>query len=178
MLTVQVLSIAKALPLQVRPHSSNIPHNQHQHPSQVHPNKELATKLHEQDPEQFTDSNHKPEIAVALGPFEAFVGWKPLSDIEPVLALQPLQHYHPDTNAPFDNAALKKVVKKMLTDSDENIAKAQKELLKLSKEELGKAGYIHEMLPRLQKQYSADDPGNLVALYVNPTPKLPSTTHH
>jgi mannose-6-phosphate isomerase len=38
-------------------------------------NKDLAAKLHKKDPDQFTDSNHKPEIALALGPFEAFVGF-------------------------------------------------------------------------------------------------------
>jgi len=40
-LKYQVLSIAKALPLQ------------------LHPNKELAAKLHKEDPNQFTDPNHK-----------------------------------------------------------------------------------------------------------------------
>lgn len=89
-----------------------------------------------------------------------------MDDIEPVFALQPLQRYLPDANTTFDNATLKKVVKNILTDSDENIAKAQDGLVKLSKQDLGKASYIHELLPRLQKQYSKDDPGNLVALYV------------
>ncbi|KAJ8062525.1 hypothetical protein OCU04_009053 [Sclerotinia nivalis] len=60
----KILSIAKALPLQ------------------IHPDKDLATKLHKQDPEKFGDANHKPEIAVALGKFETFVGWKPLSEIQ------------------------------------------------------------------------------------------------
>jgi mannose-6-phosphate isomerase len=57
------LAIAKALPLQ------------------IHPSKELATWLDEKDPEKFSDPNHKPEIAVALGEFESFVGFLPLSDL-------------------------------------------------------------------------------------------------
>ena len=57
----KVLSIAKALPLQ------------------IHPNKDVAAQLHKEDPDNFTDPNHKPEIALALGKFEAFCGFKPVS---------------------------------------------------------------------------------------------------
>jgi mannose-6-phosphate isomerase len=54
----KVLSIAKALPLQ------------------THPSKELAEKLHQQDPKLFVDANHKPEIAVAVADgFRGFVGF-------------------------------------------------------------------------------------------------------
>lgn len=60
----KILSIAKALPLQ------------------IHPNKDLAAKLHAKNPDQFTDDNHKPEIAIALGPFEVFAGWKPQTEID------------------------------------------------------------------------------------------------
>ncbi|WWC59583.1 mannose-6-phosphate isomerase, class I [Kwoniella dejecticola CBS 10117] len=42
-------------------------------PLQIHPNKDLAKKLHEQDPEKFPDVNHKPEIAVCLG--ASFLGF-------------------------------------------------------------------------------------------------------
>jgi mannose-6-phosphate isomerase len=62
----KILSIAKALPLQ------------------IHPNKDLAAKLHAKDPGSFTDPNHKPEIAVALSKFELFAGFKPLSSIAPL----------------------------------------------------------------------------------------------
>lgn len=54
----KILSINKALELQ------------------IHPDKGLAAKLHAQDPEKFPDDNHKPEIAIALGKFEVFAGWK------------------------------------------------------------------------------------------------------
>ncbi len=70
----KILSIAKALPLQ------------------IHPNKDLAAKLHAKNPDQFTDDNHKPEIAIALGPFEVFAGWKPQTEIDGLFeALHPLQ---------------------------------------------------------------------------------------
>ena len=48
---------------------------------QVHPNKEHAEKLHIADPEHYPDPNHKPELAIALTPFEALCGFKPVKDI-------------------------------------------------------------------------------------------------
>ncbi|KAJ8473188.1 hypothetical protein ONZ51_g8024 [Trametes cubensis] len=82
----KVLSIKKALPLQ------------------AHPDKGLAERLHSKDPSNFVDSNHKPEIAVAIGEplkatstgaesdhghvgdedtaFTGFVGFRPLEDIK------------------------------------------------------------------------------------------------
>ncbi|GJE92961.1 mannose-6-phosphate isomerase [Phanerochaete sordida] len=71
----KVLSIEKALPLQ------------------VHPDRALAEELARKDPETFVDPNHKPEIAVCIGDpldggawgedvaFTGFVGFKPVDDI-------------------------------------------------------------------------------------------------
>lgn len=57
----KILSIGKALPLQ------------------AHPDKKLGEILHKEDPEQFVDTNHKPEIAVALSDgFKGFVGFREL----------------------------------------------------------------------------------------------------
>lgn len=87
---LQILSIAKALPLQ------------------IHPNKDLATRLHHKDPEKFTDDNHKPEIAVALGKFEVFAGWKPNNDIQKLFGLEPLKEFLPDQHTHFNNETLKR----------------------------------------------------------------------
>ena len=74
----KILSIAKALPLQ------------------IHPNKDLAAKLHVKNPKEFTDHNHKSEIAIALDPFEVFAGSKPQPEIESLSdALPPLQQLLP-----------------------------------------------------------------------------------
>jgi len=143
----KVLSIEKALPLQ------------------LHPNKSLAAKLHERDPSNFTDPNHKPEIALALGPFEAFCGFKPLADIEKLLQLEPLQRFRPVVKKPeFDDQSLKHVVKSMLEASDDIVAETGARLQKLPKDAFGKESYIPDMLPRLWKQYDKTDPGTLVAL--------------
>ena len=55
---------------------------------QAHPNKAQAEWLHEKDPEHYPDSNHKPEIAIALDSLTALVGFKSFPDI-----LQTLKRY-------------------------------------------------------------------------------------
>ncbi|KAJ8599708.1 hypothetical protein CTAYLR_004738 [Chrysophaeum taylorii] len=48
---------------------------------QAHPDKERARQLHLQNPKQYKDANHKPEMAIALTPFEAMCGFRRLSEI-------------------------------------------------------------------------------------------------
>ena len=157
---------------------------------QLHPNKELAAKLHKEDPNQFTDPNHKvlallalhlcshqrtstnlspppqPEIAVSLTDFEAFVGWLPNTQIQSLFTLQPLKRYLPKSSnsTSIDDKTLKHIVHAMLTDSESSIAEVQSELLKLPKDSFGDLTYIPSMIPRLQEQYDKTDPGILIAL--------------
>ncbi|KAF2847135.1 mannose-6-phosphate isomeras-like protein [Plenodomus tracheiphilus IPT5] len=143
----KVLSIAKALPLQ------------------LHPNKTLASELHKKNPDQFTDPNHKPEIALALGDFEAFVGFKPLKEIQHLLQLAPLKIFLPEVQKPeFDDQTLKHVVKTMLTASEATVRKTNDALLALPKDSFGSHTYIPDLIPRLSEQYDKADNGTLVAL--------------
>ncbi|KAH7117025.1 RmlC-like cupin domain-containing protein [Dendryphion nanum] len=143
----KVLSIAKALPLQ------------------LHPNIDLASQLHSKNPSQFTDPNHKPEIALALSDFEAFCGFKPLADINRLMQLPPLQAFLPPVKKPaFDDQTLKHVVKAMLEASAEAIEKTNNALLQLSKDSFGKDTYIQDLIPRLAEQYDKSDNGIVVAL--------------
>lgn len=142
----KILSIQKALPLQ------------------IHPNKALATRLHQKNPKQFTDENHKPEIAIALSKFEVFAGWKPLHEIQPLFQLQPLQRFLPRTYASFNDETLRSVTQTILQAPDDVIAETQKALAMVTREEYGKQAYILDLLGRLQQQYSQEDPGSLVAL--------------
>ncbi|KAF2130716.1 mannose-6-phosphate isomeras-like protein [Dothidotthia symphoricarpi CBS 119687] len=143
----KVLSIAKALPLQ------------------LHPNKDLAAKLHKKNPDQFTDPNHKPEIALALGDFEAFVGFKPLADIKQLLQLAPLQSFLPPVQKPeFDDQTLKHVVQSMLEASEDTVRKTNDALLALPKSSFGTATHIPTLIPRLSAQFDKADNGTLVAL--------------
>ncbi|KAF8524698.1 hypothetical protein BU17DRAFT_30061, partial [Hysterangium stoloniferum] len=47
----------------------------------AHPNKKLTKKLKITNQKGFVDANHKPEMALALGDFRGFVGFKPIKDI-------------------------------------------------------------------------------------------------
>ncbi|OCK72885.1 phosphomannose isomerase type I [Lepidopterella palustris CBS 459.81] len=135
----KILSIQKAFPLQ------------------GHPNKSLATRLHQKNPKQFTDENHKPEIAIALSEFEVFAGWKPLHEIQPLFQLQPLQRFLPRTHASFNDERLRSVTQTILQASDDVIAGTQKALATVSREEYGQQAYILGLLGRLQQQYSQED---------------------
>lgn len=42
---------------------------------------ELAEKLHIQAPEHYPDANHKPEMAIALTPFQGLCGFRPVEEI-------------------------------------------------------------------------------------------------
>lgn len=48
---------------------------------QAHPNKQLAEKLRQKDPEHYPDDNHKPEMTIAITPFDGFCGFRPLAEI-------------------------------------------------------------------------------------------------
>ncbi|KAH0253809.1 mannose-6-phosphate isomerase, partial [Aureobasidium melanogenum] len=123
----KVLSIAKALPLQ------------------LHPNKELAAKLHKEDPQNFTDPNHKPEIALALSKFEAFCGFKPLDRIEPLFKIDPLKQFVPEHNK-FDDQVLKKTVNTMLKADEKTVGSVVDSLTKLDKSAFGQDTYIPELI--------------------------------
>ncbi|CEO59419.1 Putative Mannose-6-phosphate isomerase [Penicillium brasilianum] len=70
----KVLSIRKALSIQ------------------AHPNKKLAEKLHARDPRNYPDDNHKPEMTIAITPFEGLCGFRPLAEIAHFLqAIEPLR---------------------------------------------------------------------------------------
>jgi len=42
---------------------------------QAHPDKQQAERLHQSDPEHYPDSNHKPEVAIAIDHLDALVGF-------------------------------------------------------------------------------------------------------
>lgn len=67
----KVLSIRKALSIQ------------------AHPDKTLGAILHKQDPKNYPDGNHKPEMAIAVTEFEGFCGFRPLEQISEFLRCVP-----------------------------------------------------------------------------------------
>jgi mannose-6-phosphate isomerase len=56
---------------------------------QAHPNKTLAEQLHAKDSKNYPDDNHKPEMAIAITPFEGLCGFRPLKEIAHFLETVP-----------------------------------------------------------------------------------------
>jgi mannose-6-phosphate isomerase len=56
---------------------------------QAHPDKELAERLNKENPQHYGDSNHKPEMAIALTPFEAMCGFRRLEEIALLIKKHP-----------------------------------------------------------------------------------------
>lgn len=48
---------------------------------QAHPDKQRAEQLHREDPAHYPDDNHKPELAISLGHFEAMAGFRPIAEL-------------------------------------------------------------------------------------------------
>merc|ERR1719232_269681 len=56
---------------------------------QAHPDKSLAEKLHAENPSKYGDPNHKPEMAIALTPFEAMCGFRRIEEIAQLIKKHP-----------------------------------------------------------------------------------------
>ena len=105
---------------------------------QAHPNKALAAELHSKHPDLYPDPNHKPEIAIALTPFQALCGFRPLEQIcrnieenPELLAIVGLDSLEAIKTANSENdckASLKACFTKLFT-SDVELIKSQLETL-------------------------------------------------
>jgi mannose-6-phosphate isomerase len=56
---------------------------------QAHPDKDVAARLHATNPSHYGDANHKPEMAIALTPFEAMCGFRRIEEISVLLKKHP-----------------------------------------------------------------------------------------
>lgn len=117
---------------------------------QAHPCKSLARVLHRNDPTNYVDENHKPELAVALTPFEAMCGFRRIEEIAILIKK------HPEFAACISNEAKLRV---FLCSEDE---KDKKEALRglfhsfMSCPADISAEQLKKLLKRLQKEQSCD----------------------
>ncbi|WVO16652.1 mannose-6-phosphate isomerase, class I [Cryptococcus depauperatus] len=120
-------------------------------PLQIHPNKKLSEKLHIENPEQFGDVNHKPEIAVALSPrFLGFAAFRPYAQIVSLIgcvkefALLPL--------------TLQQSIKKFVSSpSAGNLRDTWKNFLKLSNNEIAVHKFSKRVLDEGAKSFNGVD---------------------
>ena len=113
----KVLSIQKALSIQ------------------AHPNKKLAEQLHAKDPKNYPDDNHKPEMTIAVTPFEGLCGFRPLEEISHFLkAVPPFRELVGEEAASAlekspSKETLKKAFTALMSQSKSTIASAAKSLV-------------------------------------------------
>jgi len=158
---LKVLSIQKALSIQ------------------AHPDKKLAQQLYKKYPDIYKDNNHKPEMAIALTPFEGLCGFRPLSEIKDNLNKYPEieevigKKIAKEFNIVVSNRFYKKfkyayalitkrVLKKLyrsLMEQDQEIVKNQlsKLIERITNEDPNpEKGTLNEVLRRIEAQYPGD----------------------
>lgn len=123
---------------------------------QAHPDKELAKWLHLQNPILYPDSNHKPEVAIALTRFEALCGFRPIEQIKMDIKTIPEIFKNPSSLSP--NPSLKEIFKEFI-DYEGSIDIILKRLI-----DNGHA--LSELIQRLKEQYP-NDPTVLIPLLLN-----------
>lgn len=83
---------------------------------QAHPVKSHAEELHRKDPKNYPDDNHKPELVVALTPFQALCCFRPVSEVKAFVAsIAPLKSLLPNSSA-FDGSSDKETLRAALKD--------------------------------------------------------------
>lgn len=174
----KVLSIGKALSIQ------------------AHPNKKLAEQLHSKDPKNYPDDNHKPEMTIAITPFDGLCGFRPLAEISHFLDTVPSlrslvgdeaakkfqetikgQESSSDEKSTESNKkALQTAFTNLMTSKPEEIEKQAEILIKQAKEEgdkfAGSGGpsntgkELADLMIRLDGQFPKDI-GLFVSLFLN-----------
>ncbi|XP_045515577.1 mannose-6-phosphate isomerase [Pieris brassicae] len=134
---------------------------------QAHPTKEHAEQLHKTFPDLYKDPNHKPELAIALTPFEGLCGFRPISEIKDfIINLPELQQIlsedvvNPILNSRNgDNTKLLKDIFHSLMSCDKNkIVNGLESLLnRLQTEEPStQSSLLYPLLNRLHSDYPGD----------------------
>lgn len=166
----KVLSIAKPLSIQ------------------AHPNKRLAEKLHAKDPKNYPDDNHKPEMTIAITPFEGLCGFRPLNEIAHFLkTIPPLRELVGEAKAKdLDNTAadsdadivtsksvLRAAFTALMKSSSEAVKAKSKDLVSLASEQKITPGpsvntteELCELVQRCNSQFPSDI-GLFVLFFLN-----------
>ncbi len=112
---------------------------------QTHPNKLQAEKLHNLDPENYPDDNHKPEIAIALDKLIAIAGFRPVKGIQHNIRLLPeLKNF-------VDKKLIDKIIKtKNIKEAEQYIQDLYGSILMKAEEKVNLSKYIEPILNRLK----------------------------
>ena len=129
---------------------------------QAHPNKSHAEQLHAERPNIYKDPNHKPEIAVALTPFEGLCGFRPLEEIQTFLQNLPELRGAVTEHQPLLSASqqsyqhqLKEAFQSLMVCSPE-VLKEQLEALQTRLAAEANSDPVSALFLRLHSQYPGD----------------------
>nr|CAI5857580.1 unnamed protein product [Callosobruchus analis] len=137
---------------------------------QAHPSKKHAEELHANFPDVYKDPNHKPEMAVALTPFEALCGFRPICEIrgfvEDIPAVKKLLSNC--LSLQNDEEFLKAAFKQVLTSDKETMKNTLAELICWLRKLDSNNQKIHlaELVQQLNSQFPCDN-GILMVYFLN-----------
>ncbi|MGD0611287.1 MAG: mannose-6-phosphate isomerase, class I [Anaerolineales bacterium] len=111
---------------------------------QAHPNRVQAKILHGQDPINYPDENHKPEIAIALDSLTAFLGFKDYDQLVDTLEEYPELKVLTQDQNPKDKTGTDSSVEK----SEAILRAICNSLIHISLQE----GYLSSLIARIEKR--------------------------
>uniref|UniRef100_A0A183BU46 mannose-6-phosphate isomerase n=1 Tax=Globodera pallida TaxID=36090 RepID=A0A183BU46_GLOPA len=145
---------------------------------QSHPTKEQAKLLHANDPKNYPDDNHKPEMAIALTEFELLCGFQlPHGIISNMKAHRELLQLVDDESlldelaqtehdAKRGREALRQIFCKVWTSSAERIAQVVVQIVDRLDKKTDRAP-VDELVLRLNNQFPGGDIGVLAPFFLN-----------
>jgi mannose-6-phosphate isomerase len=124
---------------------------------QAHPDKILAEKLHRERPDVYKDPNHKPEMTIAITPFEVLCGFRHLPQIENFLQTVPelKQVVGGDVAEVKSEADLKRLFAKLML-ADEDRVKSCVAQLAARLENAAEKTPLEEAILRIHAKYPGD----------------------
>ncbi|CAF0875212.1 unnamed protein product [Brachionus calyciflorus] len=127
---------------------------------QAHPNKTLAAQLNKNDPKNYPDSNHKPEMLISISEnFQALCGFRPIEEIlthlENYPELKTLCQGDHGLSSEKNEKNLKLCFSAMMNQSD-SIVSEQLNLLKKRLESSSNRSDLENLFLDLDRQYSND----------------------
>jgi len=119
---------------------------------QAHPNKQLAEYLHNTYPDKYKDANHKPEICLPLGAFEALCAFRPLEEVRRNVAdVQELQRLCGDATS----ASLKDLFSRLMRTDPATVAEQVVALVQRIEKQQGRSPE-EDLILRLHAEFPGD----------------------
>lgn len=123
---------------------------------QAHPNKKLAEELNRTVPGHYPDDNHKPEICIPMGHFEALCGFRPVAEVRRhVREVPELQSLISLNEAAIDAAPLSEMYSRLMRARPVDQARQVQALITRLREKLA-PNRDEELILRICEDYPTD----------------------